>query len=707
MPRSSSSANSAATGTPTGTPSSQRLPVNPRRHKVAPDQRKRVATANSSRDCQYPVVIDKVSIARSELEELRSKCAALESCLQEAVPDLPRRQLLLSRAGLGSTTPESPASSLNPQGSSVDDDQPPSDGRLLQDFDGTTRYLGETSGATFLDNLKQFMSTIFPLAFNGSQPDNQTAGSSFIATVGRYQTYDSRPLVTPAVDPLWLPPAEEMSAALDQLKYFVQEGGGITGGTIFMGNLTDLPSDPRMPMDQRNMRNIAFFQAALAYASLLHLTTANSKQDGQLGETFFMRAKLLLGNPLDISTYTSTDVAVMAVMGSYLLEVNRRDAGYMYITTALHVALMHGVHRGWSVDEQGKRVFWTIYILDRWISCLMGRPPSILDDAIRLDLPRDAPGLPPSIGLRANVELFKIAGHIVCNTYRIAPWPEASQKPASAHVDTALQMLASWRKDLPPPLQLSYETYSGDRPLCTLHMTYNQLLILTIRPILFMAVKKAVADRFVSRQWDIEDHAHIEHIRECSDAARRNLRLGRWLHTMSPGSKLLLPDLHNIFNAAIILLLHQIVFVNLRTNDVSDIAFSTEVFEREAGFGDRYGEDCARVLQDLSALVRRLRNLMFDGIPRISPHVDDGGRQVGGTASSPPGVLSSGASPSAYGIVTPPPQAVGAGGGGVGAGGGGSNIISIPVHGDGNALYQELMTWLDNDDLQMYNNYLV
>jgi hypothetical protein len=32
-------------------------------------------------------------------------------------------------------------------------------------------------------------------------------------------------------------------------------------------------------------------------------------------------------------------------------------------------------------------VFWTLYILDRWISVLMGRPPSISDESIRLPLP--------------------------------------------------------------------------------------------------------------------------------------------------------------------------------------------------------------------------------------------------------------------------------------------------------------------------------
>jgi hypothetical protein len=64
---------------------------------------------------------------------------------------------------------------------------------LLADGDGVSRYLGETSGATFLDHLKHFMLTLVPLTF---QPDSGD-GSSFVASIGQYQTFDSRRLPEP------------------------------------------------------------------------------------------------------------------------------------------------------------------------------------------------------------------------------------------------------------------------------------------------------------------------------------------------------------------------------------------------------------------------------------------------------------------------------------------------------------------------------
>jgi hypothetical protein len=108
--------------------------------------------------------------------------------------------------------------------------------------------------------------------------------------------------------------------------------------------------------------------------------------DSQSAEAYFKRARMLLGNPLDAVHFTLTDVPALSLMAFYLIEVNRRDAAYMYVGIAVHIAIMHGAFRN-AADEASKRVFWTLYILDRWISVLMGRPPSISDESIRLPLP--------------------------------------------------------------------------------------------------------------------------------------------------------------------------------------------------------------------------------------------------------------------------------------------------------------------------------
>jgi len=90
-----------------------------------------------------------------------------------------------------STSPPAPPSSQYLQFPA--DEAFNTDGGLLSDTDGVSRYLGETSGATFLDHLKHFMLTLVPLTF---QPDSDD-GSSFVASIGQYQTFDSRQLPEP------------------------------------------------------------------------------------------------------------------------------------------------------------------------------------------------------------------------------------------------------------------------------------------------------------------------------------------------------------------------------------------------------------------------------------------------------------------------------------------------------------------------------
>lgn len=77
--------------------------------------------------------------------------------------------------------------------------------------------------------------------------------------------------------------------------------------------------------------------------------------------------------------------------------------------------------------------------------------------------------------------------------------------------------------------------------------------------------------------------------------------------------KLLSQDLHHLFNATIVLLLNQLLDDNLEAQDSLDISFVIGVFKEESN-GERreYPKDCARVLEDLKALIQRLRNQTLD-----------------------------------------------------------------------------------------------
>lgn len=628
------------------------------------------------------------SALKTELERLQKRCAALENTLHATVPDA-------AAALIRQIEPNAPVTHLAiPTFQSVPTeshdavaDGEAAEGRLLFDPDGTARYLGETSGATFLDYLKQFMLTLVPLTFRPESGD----GSSFVASIGQYQTFDSRPLPNPNVDPLWLPAQSEMALMLKELRYFIQDGNGEfpSGGIYWWGDMSNLAvskagsASLNAVTTDDTFRHLAFHHVCFALASSIgHTSFQHSRL--HTGEAYFKRARKLLGNPLDTVRFTLSDVPVLALMGFYLIELNRRDAAYMYVSLAVHIAIIHGAFRS-CVDEASKRSFWTLYILDRWLSVLMGRPPAIADEAIRLSLPVETALMPPVAGLRAHIELARISGYIVCETFKIAP---RNYKPghSTENIDVALAMLDKWKSQLPIVLNISHDDVHLDTACCMLHMAQDQLVVLTTRPTFLAAVKQAVAERFIGRQWLIEQHSHGTHLRTCSAAAHRNLSLARRLWS---SRKFLQAGLHFVFNAAVILLLDRIVhgtqahLVGLghaipmqhieEELHASEIQFAIHVFEQESRTGTNYPRDCCRVLQDLKALVDR-----YLSQSRASCQTGS----IAGHDRDPSAVQ-----------IDPDPSS--------------EAQLSQAFPSDGNDLYQELMTWVQSDGLQLRNGLLV
>lgn len=139
-------------------------------------------------------------------------------------------------------------------------------------------------------------------------------------------------------------------------------------------------------------------------------------------------------------------------------------------------------------------------------------------------------------------------------------------------------------------------------------------MILTIRPAFLAAVKKLVAQRYLNRATELRIDTHPLHLefRDSANAARDNLIIGHHIknYLKAPGNKLLVADLHHIFNAAVVLLMFRISFLNFRSRDGFHIQFAREVFQQEAESGSEYGKDCFAVLDELNRMVDGLRDII-------------------------------------------------------------------------------------------------
>jgi hypothetical protein len=287
--------------------------------------------------------------------------------------------------------------------------------------------------------------------------------------------------------------------------------------------------------------------------------------------------------------------------------------------------------------------------------------------------------MPSCAGLRAHVELARISGYIVCETFRIAPRSRDADRSATS-IDTAMTMLQTWQIQLPHILQLPDSLSHPDPSCCILHMAHNQLILLTTRPTFFAAVKQAVAQRVVRSGNPTDQHSQQLHVRVCLAAASRNLFLAQRIMS---SSRIFQAGLHFIFNAAVILLLNRIMTVQdtqgestnhgiptAPTNDQLEpsIQFAIQTFEDEARTGTNYPKDCCKVLQDLRALTDRY---MVSRYPILDQKKITDEVQPAQTDLT-------------LGFTTAHQQM-----------------------GEPDGIYDEMMTWVQSDGLQLHHNFFI
>ncbi|KAI5468163.1 hypothetical protein BGZ63DRAFT_373056 [Mariannaea sp. PMI_226] len=684
---------------PPGDPSSGRRAVHRRRERTSPSSRKRVRTACNScslrrvkcsgeqpcaqchratRRCEYPLDLDKVSVSRSELEALKARCEELE---RRASPAAQAPSMMMPSSSSDVTNLETSKTGAAFGSNGNTDDIAPSEGRLLHDPDGTARYLGPSSGAHFLNRVKEFMATLQPLV-GTQQGYPPQSGQTFLTSVGRYQTFDSRTLQLPPVDPSQLPSQTEMTLMVTEFRFFTQDGNGDfpSGGIFYWGNLSFTNQFPYDAAALRTSGQLALLHMVLAVAA--RLGSAAHWKDEDCSEHFFSRAQLILGNPLDITSHAPRDISVMLLMAFYLIEANRRDSAYVMVNVALHLAIMDGAHCSCGQGEDFKRTFWTLYVLDCWLSSVLGRPPSISDSSIQLPLPEETPGFPSPVGLQAHIGLAKISRYIVCNVYRIAP-SDQSLATNLQHVEHALSLLQQWLNSLPLSLKIDGQLLTKDRACLVLHLMYNQDIILTTRPIFFAAVKKILADRFLSQKSNkdktetYQAESYMSFVGRCHDAASENIRLGVLIRDLSPRQRLTHQEAHAIFNAALVILLQRLAFPKSEPTETNDVAFAIEVFQQEARLGNNFGIDCLTVLQDLSFIVYALpqAHLTLVDEPVVSA-------TTFANSSETNGPVEPDMSPANIDLLD------------------GQSTVEL-----NGALFRELQTWLENDYLEIYNNF--
>jgi proline utilization trans-activator len=194
-------------------------------------------------------------------------------------------------------------------------------------------------------------------------------------------------------------------------------------------------------------------------------------------------------------------VETLAYVGYFMQNMNRRDAAFLYIGMALRMAISLGLHQEVAVTgltettlEHRRRVWWSIYSLDRIVSVKSGNPLTIQDEDIGIAMPSRLPREPeycPAVVLRHYTELSRILGDVLSCIYRKTP---KSGSRLMASVRNIMVSLHKWHREVPDDLRFDPVKLSISRESVSTFLHYYQCINMTARPLLFHVVHQRLKD---------------------------------------------------------------------------------------------------------------------------------------------------------------------------------------------------------------------
>ncbi|KAF6809169.1 fungal specific transcription factor domain-containing protein [Colletotrichum plurivorum] len=334
-------------------------------------------------------------------------------------------------------------------------------------------------------------------------------------------------------------------------------------------------------------------------------------------------------------------VEVQALAAVYLQNANRKEEAYLYISSALRLAMTYGYHRSsgtrhllQSEKVHLNRLWWTVYMQERRLAAATGNPSGISDEVIEIDMPNDSPGFPPALPLRTNIKIARVTGRILSTIYGPGNHPEETFVPGVQDIVQSLYWIA---KEIPGDFsgRLSgLPSIEGDVSMRTsayLHMMLYQAILLTIRPVMLHVSKLIFDEEDNGGGLGLGTSPLGRLSRTCSEAARRLLDVLTSLRKTNMLTTFGFFDLDAIFSAAFIMILTLVIDSTRdegeKTAPTPGLADALEILDYLAGRGNKFALQRARE-------ARRMRDLLarFLNIPKSSPR--EGARR--GEGDRPP-----------------------------------------------------------------------
>ncbi|KAF9893286.1 hypothetical protein FE257_011716 [Aspergillus nanangensis] len=411
-------------------------------------------------DCQYALRDRKLKVNESYLDQILLENSKLKDQLRNA-------------------TPQSSPSSI-PDTLASQESYPPFQNPLLGDrawfypYDSSAPpiYMGESACTAYATRLRQFLT-----------------GNPNTAHIPRTQYTPESSLVGP--ESKWPGVAQArllVRVAFHQLSQVYH---------LFLrkSTLEQLENIYRIPALRDDPALTCKFFALFALGEVYSSRSDKSASGRVPGTRYYVRAMGIIPILPERPSMVHVESLLLLSLFSYFL--NRRHSAYTLIGTTMRLGLILGLNHNIparqckdAIERQHRvRLWWAIYVFDRMYTSKIGFPLQISDDDIHVDMPSDlsCPGAEEQFSdtayLVSSICLSRITGQVIEKIYS-----------RQQHRDTFLQRqqqlllaLQDWLQNLPSHIKLRADE-TAPKHIVSLHLQFNQCVILTTRPILLHAL---------------------------------------------------------------------------------------------------------------------------------------------------------------------------------------------------------------------------
>ncbi|OAA60354.1 Transcription factor [Niveomyces insectorum RCEF 264] len=301
---------------------------------------------------------------------------------------------------------------------------------------------------------------------------------------------------------------------------------------------------------------------------------------GWPGARLFAYAQNHLPTLSELRVLGRLGIEILALVAVYLQNTYRKEDAYIYISTALRLAVLHGFHLSSTAKHllqselvDTNRLWWSVYMQEKRLSAATGNPSNISDDLITVDLPDDSPGFSAAAPLRTSVEIARVTGRILATLYGDGLQSEASfitnaQEVVQAIYDISREIPSPPKFEAPAEFRFDDAAYELRRS-GSLHMMLFQTTILTTRPIMLYVARCILGgqDRVINGDDNLAGSSLGKLCRTCSEAARRLLSMLARLKRHDLFAICGFYDFDAIFSAAFIMILTAIYNSACRPED--------------------------------------------------------------------------------------------------------------------------------------------